>query len=364
MIHMPMNTVIRDKRKEIGLTQEQIAEYLGVTAPAVNKWEKGATYPDISLLPALARLLRTDLNTMLCFNEGLAEKEINYFSNEVVETIRNNGYESGFTLAMDKIREYPNCDALIHTIALTLEGALMLYGTGIADTEPYMKQITALYERAAKSDDEKVRNKAVYMLGSKYMSQMEYEKAQAMLDLLPDRSDLDKRHFQAKLLVRQNKFAEAAGLLERKLLLEVNEIYGVMLNLADIELKEGNIQNASRLGEIYGKFAELFELWGMNRFVIPLEIALGQKKEEETISLLKSMLSAILIPWELKKIPLYRHISVTVEGKEAEKKEDTKDYGKQFLPMTLSALESSPEYDFLRTNSEFQKLIEEYRVKC
>ncbi|WFR58309.1 helix-turn-helix transcriptional regulator [Anaerocolumna sp. AGMB13025] len=361
---MSMNIVIRDKRKEIGLTQEQIAEYLGVTAPAVNKWEKGTTYPDISLLPPLARLLKIDLNTLLCFNEGLSEKEIGYFSNEVVEAIRKNGYESGFTMAMDKIQEYPSCDALIQTMAMTLEGALMLYGIEIEDKEPYRKQITALYERAAKSDDEQVRNKAIYMLISKYMNQMEDEKAQAMLELLPDRSDLDKRFFMAKLLVRQNKYAEAAGLLERKLLQEVNEIYGILVNLVKIELKEGNSQNASRLGEINGKFSELFELWGMNRFIIPLEIALEQKKVEESISLLKSMLSAMLIPWELKKIPLYRHIFITVEGKEEEKKEDTKDYGKQLLPVTLSAMESSTEYDFLRTNKEFLELIEEYRVKC
>lgn len=361
---MSMNIVIRDKRKEIGLTQEQIAEYLGVTAPAVNKWEKGTTYPDISLLPPLARLLKIDLNTLLCFNEGLSEKEIGYFSNEVVEAIRKNGYESGFTMAMDKIQEYPSCDALIQTMAMTLEGALMLYGIEIEDKEPYRKQITALYERAAKSDDEQVRNKAIYMLISKYMNQMEDEKAQAMLELLPDRSDLDKRFFMAKLLVRQNKYAEAAGLLERKLLQEVNEIYGILVNLVKIELKEGNSQNASRLGEINGKFSELFELWGMNRFIIPLEIALEQKKVEESISLLKSMLSAMLIPWELKKISLYRHIFITVEGKEEEKKEDTKDYGKQLLPVTLSAMESSPEYDFLRTNKEFLELIEEYRVKC
>lgn len=33
--------MIREKRKELSLTQEQIANYLGVSTPAVNKWEKG-----------------------------------------------------------------------------------------------------------------------------------------------------------------------------------------------------------------------------------------------------------------------------------------------------------------------------------
>ena len=38
---MKIQEIIRQKRLEKGLTQEQLAERLGVTAPAVNKWEKG-----------------------------------------------------------------------------------------------------------------------------------------------------------------------------------------------------------------------------------------------------------------------------------------------------------------------------------
>ena len=40
---MPINQVIREKRKEHGFTQEQVADYLGVSAPAVNKWESGVS---------------------------------------------------------------------------------------------------------------------------------------------------------------------------------------------------------------------------------------------------------------------------------------------------------------------------------
>ena len=35
-----IGTVIQDKRKALGLTQAQLAELLGVTAPAVNRWKK------------------------------------------------------------------------------------------------------------------------------------------------------------------------------------------------------------------------------------------------------------------------------------------------------------------------------------
>ncbi len=62
---MKINEIIKERRIDQGLTQEQVAESLGVSTPAVNKWEKGISYPDITILPALARLLRVDLNTLL-----------------------------------------------------------------------------------------------------------------------------------------------------------------------------------------------------------------------------------------------------------------------------------------------------------
>lgn len=40
---MKINEIIRQKRLEKGLTQEQVANYLGVSTPAVNKWEKGVS---------------------------------------------------------------------------------------------------------------------------------------------------------------------------------------------------------------------------------------------------------------------------------------------------------------------------------
>lgn len=66
---MKINEIIREKRLAEGFTQEQMASYLGVSAPAVNKWEKGVSYPDITLLPALARLLKTDVNTLYRFRK-------------------------------------------------------------------------------------------------------------------------------------------------------------------------------------------------------------------------------------------------------------------------------------------------------
>lgn len=124
---MKINQIIREKRKELSLTQEQMAEFLGVSTPAVNKWEKGITYPDITLLPALARLLKTDLNTLMSFNEDLSDVEIENFVNELGKIIVEKNYEAAFQEGLNKIHEYPTCDMLIYTTIIYLEGALTLY---------------------------------------------------------------------------------------------------------------------------------------------------------------------------------------------------------------------------------------------
>ena len=52
-------------RKQLGLTQDQLAEKLGVTAQAVSKWENDQSCPDISMLPKLAEIFGTSIDELL-----------------------------------------------------------------------------------------------------------------------------------------------------------------------------------------------------------------------------------------------------------------------------------------------------------
>ena len=52
-------------RKQLGLTQDQLAEKLGVTAQAVSKWENDQSCPDINMLPKLAELFGTTTDALL-----------------------------------------------------------------------------------------------------------------------------------------------------------------------------------------------------------------------------------------------------------------------------------------------------------
>ena len=56
---------IMEHRKALGLTQDQLAEKLGITAQAVSKWENDQSCPDITILPKLAEIFGTTTDTLL-----------------------------------------------------------------------------------------------------------------------------------------------------------------------------------------------------------------------------------------------------------------------------------------------------------
>ena len=66
---------IKYHRKRLGMTQEQLAERIGVSAQAVSKWENNLSCPDISILPELAALFGITVDELLGKNEPVHEAE-------------------------------------------------------------------------------------------------------------------------------------------------------------------------------------------------------------------------------------------------------------------------------------------------
>ena len=98
---------IRTKRLQLKMTQEQMAGRLGVTAPAVHKWEYGTAYPDITLLPALARLLEIDLNELFSFDQDITDQELASITTEAMEIMKAGHYADAFAFLKRKARQYP-----------------------------------------------------------------------------------------------------------------------------------------------------------------------------------------------------------------------------------------------------------------
>lgn len=68
---------IKKLRREKNLTQEALAEFLGVTFQSVSNWERGESYPDITILPEIAGFFKVSVDEILGINKAENEHEIN-----------------------------------------------------------------------------------------------------------------------------------------------------------------------------------------------------------------------------------------------------------------------------------------------
>ena len=68
-----------DYRRNLGLSQTELADKLGVTAQAVSKWETGATLPDVELLLELSHLFRLSVNELLEDNSFISRISVQPF---------------------------------------------------------------------------------------------------------------------------------------------------------------------------------------------------------------------------------------------------------------------------------------------
>lgn len=65
MMNLNISSYIRQKRKELNFTQEELADKLGVTKASVSKWELGQSFPDITMLPNIAELFNCTIDELL-----------------------------------------------------------------------------------------------------------------------------------------------------------------------------------------------------------------------------------------------------------------------------------------------------------
>lgn len=88
---MEIGTIIMNKRKALGYTQQALAEKLHVSFQAVSKWENGTNCPEIELLPALADVLDTSIDALMGYQPGTnRDYEDRYNSEDYYWGIRPN----------------------------------------------------------------------------------------------------------------------------------------------------------------------------------------------------------------------------------------------------------------------------------
>ena len=302
---MELGEVIRKYRKAKNLTQEEMACRLGVSGPAVNKWENGNTMPDITLLAPIARLLEVSLDTLLSFREELTAEEINEIICRLDKRLQEESYASAFQWAMEQLKEYPNCESLVWQFAVVFDAQRLIQQ--IPDEEGYEDKICTLYERALKSKDEGIHYNAASSLFGFYMRKEQYEKAESCLQYFSTQNPERKRK-QALLFAKTGCVAQAYKAYEELLLEQYQLINSVFQGMYRLAMDEKNREKAHLIVEKQEALAKCFEMGILNQVSGSFDLAVEEQDKEKSLEKLRQILKGIKEMESFCNSSLYEHL--------------------------------------------------------
>ncbi|MDE6435232.1 MAG: helix-turn-helix domain-containing protein [Lachnospiraceae bacterium] len=302
---MQIGEVIHTYRKEKHITQEEMAKRLGVTAPAVNKWEKGVSQPDISLLAPIARLLDITLETLLSFHEHLSTAEIIEIIEETDRKFKTSSYDEVFLYVKQTINKYPNCFQLIWQLAVISDARLTI--DEIKDTEKYDAQILEWYKQALTCEDREIQKQAADSLFEYYMRKEDYAKAEKYISYFPTESAEHKRKL-AVIYSKTNRRSEAYKAYEEILFSEYQMLSLVIYSLYMLSAEDGCQEHARMWVQKASGLAELFDMGKYRMVSCKLEPAIQEQNIHDTIDIAKTLLSSLEDLWIFSQSDMYAHM--------------------------------------------------------
>ena len=84
-----VSKTIKQERLRRGMTQEALAEYLNTTKTTISKWENATLYPDITMLPKLAKVFNISVDDLLNYNTTMTDVEIKKVSISLVIVVES-----------------------------------------------------------------------------------------------------------------------------------------------------------------------------------------------------------------------------------------------------------------------------------
>lgn len=247
---------IKNFRLRRDLTQERLAELLGVSAQAVSKWETGASCPDISALPQLSAALGVTLDELFATSEEthLARIEAMIEDSAVLS-------EEDFRYAERRLREY--CG----TLALRGRCLSMLAELYLGRAEQYNNLAGDCAKQALEIDPEKKDNHDA-LIRSHMRPELWDWCAGNYTTLIDYYRDFTAKHpdYQAGYfwyldnLIRDRRLQEAREVVEK--MRAVRDDFHYEMYLAMIAEREGEVAASERLlDEMVEKYPDEWMAW-------------------------------------------------------------------------------------------------------
>ena len=201
---MSIGTTIKKLRRDRNITQEQLAELLGVSTNAVSQWECDKTSPDISHLPVLANIFEVSADVLLEIDIAKSKKqsEIKEFTAQYAEFHSQGKTEERLNLCRSMQKKYPNDETVRYYLMRVLQNGY---------TDETFDEIVMLGEQLMESTNMEYRTGAIRGLCFTYLHKGNRAKALQYADMIPPAEDLHVHVLEGDELVEhcQNYFWKA-----------------------------------------------------------------------------------------------------------------------------------------------------------
>jgi len=115
-----IGNMISEKRKEKGITQEDLAAYIGVSKASVSKWETGQSYPDIVFLPELATYFNISLDTLMGYTPQMNKEDIKKLYLKLAKAFATRPFDDVLRECEGIIKKYYSCLPLLLQMSVLL----------------------------------------------------------------------------------------------------------------------------------------------------------------------------------------------------------------------------------------------------
>ena len=120
-MNVNLGNKIRELRKEKNISQEVLAQYLGVSFQAVSKWENETAMPDVALIPAIASFFGVSTDDLFDYNRLETERKIYEICGNAA-VFRFSDPARSETILREGLKQYPGNDIILNNLLVVLEG--------------------------------------------------------------------------------------------------------------------------------------------------------------------------------------------------------------------------------------------------
>lgn len=244
-MHLNLGKKIKTLRKQRNISQEVLAQYLGVTFQAVSKWENETAMPDITLVPAIAAFFGVSTDELLDFNLYEIEKNVEAIVDEHSKYWDTDKAKAEQILR-DGLKKYPGNDILLNCLVGVIP---------VPERSTEVIELCKALVEGTRYDD--VKYDAWRIMAEAYKASGEYALAKAAIEEIPE-IYFTKLQVKALLLDGEDMFEAAV----KQKSLSFEHLLEMLMELSDYyaekgEYEKARIQLQCALG-VYDAFKEDF----------------------------------------------------------------------------------------------------------